>query len=79
MFLEILFDAMEKGEYKCWTSAETYTPEIYIDDLIDATVSSFPSSFLIVQVALSRQCETSEENLQLSWFESVSQELHPSC
>ena len=31
---EIFFDALEKGEYKCWLDRKTTVPYIYIDDSV---------------------------------------------
>lgn len=39
MFLEIFFEALEKGHYKCFLKPKTFLPMIYIDDCIQATVS----------------------------------------
>lgn len=37
--LEIFFEALEKGKYKCWLNPDTKLPFVYIDDCIAATVS----------------------------------------
>ena len=37
-FLEIFFEALEKGHYKCFLGPKTDLPMIYIDDCIKGTV-----------------------------------------
>ncbi len=36
--IEIFFEALENGHYKCFLEAKTFLPMIYIDDCIQATV-----------------------------------------
>jgi len=37
--LEIFFEALENGHYKCFLKPKTFLPMIYIDDCIQATVT----------------------------------------
>lgn len=37
--IEIFFEALEKGSYKCFLGPKTDLPMIYIDDCIEGTVS----------------------------------------
>ena len=39
LIIEIFFEALEKGHYKCFLKPKTFLPMIYIDDCIQATVS----------------------------------------
>lgn len=38
MIIEIFFEALEHGKYKCFLKPKTFLPMIYIDDCIQATV-----------------------------------------
>ena len=46
LYLEIFFEALEKGHYKCWLGPKTALPMIYIDDCIRGTVI-LKSSFML--------------------------------